>query len=93
MTEEQLKELARLQEQKALLERLLAQQRHVRTDVCTCWQIEPVYGMGAYLHVCGVCPGVLGLCVGGSRYSGNGRSECPACVCMCGVAVLAVCCT
>lgn len=48
LTEEQLKELARLQEQKALLERLLAQQRHVRTDVCTCWQIVPVYGMCAY---------------------------------------------
>ena len=56
MTEEQLKELARLQEQKALLERLLAQQRHVRTDVCTCWQIEPVYGMGAYSTcMCVVC--------------------------------------
>ena len=32
LTEKQLKELAQLQEQKALLERLLAQQRHV----CVC---------------------------------------------------------
>ena len=78
LTEEQLKELARLQEQKALLERLLAQQRHVRMHRCVHVLADCACLWHAcvptVLAVCGVCPGVLWLC-----------GVCPGVLWLCGV--------